>query len=114
MLEQIIERLYEFPPDKLDREDAHEAVEQLKQSLNLGEARSAEQYNGVWQVNSWVKKGILLAFRIGQLTEHSANSEGMPTHHHAQFFDKDTLPLKDLDVKNNVRIVPGGSAIRDG
>ncbi len=107
MLQQIIERLYEFPLDTIDHDDAHSSIEQLKQSLNLGEVRSAEQHNGTWQVNSWVKKGILLAFRLGKLKEYSQNDS-------AQFFDKDTLPLKKINAQDNIRIVPGGSAIRDG
>jgi 2,3,4,5-tetrahydropyridine-2-carboxylate N-succinyltransferase len=58
-------------------------------------------------VNAWVKRGILLAFRFGTTVDQTADGRGL-------FFDKDTLPLKPLGAANNVRIVPGGSSVRDG
>ena len=61
-----------------------------------------------WRVNTWVKQGILLGFRWGDLVNLSFNG-GEPS-----FFDKDTLPLKRLDASARVRVVPGGSSIRDG
>ncbi len=74
--------------------------------LNRGKVRSAEpdpsQPSG-WRVNPWVKKGILLGFRIGGIVEMSG-----------QFFDKSTYPLKHLTVHDGIRVVPGGSSIRDG
>ena len=74
--------------------------------LNRGAIRSAEpdatQPTG-WRVNAWVKKGILLGFRIGGIVEMGG-----------QFFDKSTYPLKHLTAKDGVRVVPGGSGIRDG
>jgi 2,3,4,5-tetrahydropyridine-2-carboxylate N-succinyltransferase len=63
---------------------------------------------GGWRVNAWVKQGILLGFRSGQVVDASADQGRWP------FFDKDTLPLKPLDVAAGVRIVPGGSSVRDG
>ena len=61
-----------------------------------------------WKVNTWVKQGILLGFRSGDIAAYpSANAE-------IPYFDKDTLPLKPLDVTSQVRVVPGGSSIRDG
>lgn len=106
ILQQIIERLYEMPIDQIDRDDAMQAVEQLKTSLNNGEVRAAEQYGHIWHVNAWVKKGILLAFRLGTLNELSSGA--------FQFFDKDTMTLKRFGAEQGVRVVPGGSAIRDG
>ena len=106
ILQQIIERLFEFPADALDQEDAQIAVQQLKGLLNAGEVRAAEPQGGSWRVNSWVKKGILLAFRIGAVTEQSRSG--------FSFFDKDTIPLKKLSLEDRVRIVPGGSSVRDG
>ena len=74
--------------------------------LNRGAIRSAEpdatRPTG-WRVNAWVKKGILLGFRIGGIVEMGG-----------QFFDKSTYPLKHLTAKDGVRVVPGGSGIRDG
>ena len=106
-LEQTIELLYEIPPVNVDREKALEAVGELKASLNGGEVRAAEYQSGEWHVNAWVKKGILLAFRVGNLVR-------LPDGETPQFFDKDTMALKNLTLENNVRVVPGGSAIRDG
>jgi 2,3,4,5-tetrahydropyridine-2-carboxylate N-succinyltransferase len=61
-----------------------------------------------WRVNTWVKQGILLGFRFG------ANADMSSDHGKWPFFDKDTLPLKPLTVETGVRIVPGGSTVRDG
>jgi 2,3,4,5-tetrahydropyridine-2-carboxylate N-succinyltransferase len=107
ILQQIIERLYETPPEAATREDTLRAVEQLKLLLNSGEVRAAEERAGMWHVNTWVKKGILLAFRLGVLTEFPG-SEGF------QFFDKDTLPVRHFTAADGVRVVPGGSVVRDG
>src|SRR6266699_3739059 len=82
--------------------------DELKTSLNRGEVRAAERTaTGEWLVNSWVKQGILLGFRMGKLMDMSGES-GL------RFFDKDTYPLRDTSLAENVRIVPGGSSIRDG
>lgn len=87
---------------------ALEAFQRLKTSLNAGTVRAAERdADGGWRVNAWVKTGILLGFRLGRVVPVSA---GAPF----QFFDKDTYPLRDFAEGNGVRIVPGGSAIRDG
>jgi 2,3,4,5-tetrahydropyridine-2-carboxylate N-succinyltransferase len=107
MLQQIVEHMYEQPIDQVDRDDARNAIEQLKKFLNTGEVRAAELHGTTWRVNTWVKKGILLAFRIGTLSELS-DGYGF------QFFDKETMALKKLTLKDGVRVVPGGSAIRDG
>lgn len=64
--------------------------------------------HGGWRVNPWVKQGIILGFRYGQNVDVSADHGRWP------FSDKDTLPLKRLDVATGVRIVPGGSSVRDG
>ena len=61
-----------------------------------------------WRVNTWVKRGILLGFRIGETIDVTVDHGRWP------FFDKDTLPLKRLGVSAGVRIVPGGSSVRDG
>jgi Tetrahydrodipicolinate N-succinyltransferase len=101
-----IEQLFnksEFTPD--DRK----IFEEFKAALRKGEIRSAEKdVDGNWYANSWVKQGILLGFRMGTLVEMSKPTETF------QFFDKDTFPLRPMSVEDNVRIVTGGSAIRDG
>src|ERR1700730_1296821 len=81
---------------------------ELKTALNRGEVRAAERTTaGEWLVNSSGKQGILLGFRMGTLTDMSGAS-GL------KFLDKDTYPLRDTTLAENVRIVPGGSSIRDG
>ncbi len=106
-LQQTIEQLFEQPVATLNRNDALQAIAGLKAALNKGEARAAEPHNGTWRVNSWVKKGILLAFRVGVLKEYQ-NDSGF------QYFDKDTMVLRELNLSDVIRIVPGGSSVRDG
>ncbi|HEV2765778.1 MAG TPA: 2,3,4,5-tetrahydropyridine-2,6-dicarboxylate N-succinyltransferase [Pyrinomonadaceae bacterium] len=82
--------------------------ERFKSALNRGEVRAAERDQaGAWRVNSWVKSGILAGFRMGALVEMSA-------HESLRFFDKDTYPVRATSVQDRVRIVPGGSSVRDG
>jgi 2,3,4,5-tetrahydropyridine-2-carboxylate N-succinyltransferase len=88
--------------------EALEAFKNLKAALNSGTVRAAERDDeGRWRANSWVKGGILLGFKLGQL---EAVSSGGPF----RFFDKDTFPVRTFESSDGVRIVPGGSAIRDG
>jgi len=84
------------------------AFERLKAGLNAGTIRAAERHaDGSWRVNTWVKAGILLGFRLGKV---SPVGRGGPF----AFYDKDTWPLKKLSLADGVRIVPGGTSIRDG
>jgi 2,3,4,5-tetrahydropyridine-2,6-dicarboxylate N-succinyltransferase len=80
--------------------------------LARGEIRSAEPDSGAptgWRVNAWVKQGILLGFRFGDSVDMSAaDAAALP------FYDKDTMPVKRPGVASGIRIVPGGSSIRDG
>jgi 2,3,4,5-tetrahydropyridine-2,6-dicarboxylate N-succinyltransferase len=85
-----------------------ELFEEFKAALNRGEARAAERgVEGEWRVNAWVKAGILAGFRMGALSDMSAHAS-------LRFFDKDTYPVRATTVADNVRIVPGGSSVRDG
>src|SRR5215213_5469725 len=82
--------------------------EELKRALNRGEVRAAEKNgSGKWVVNSWVKQGVLLGFRMGAIADVSSSDS-------FKFFDKDTYPVRPTTIDENVRIVPGGSTIRDG
>src|ERR1044072_8411646 len=82
--------------------------EELKRALNRGEVRAAEKSaDGKWLVNSWVKQGILLGFRMGEITDVSSSDSFI-------LFDKGTYPVRPTTLEENVRIVPGGSTIRDG
>ncbi|MGH7630590.1 MAG: 2,3,4,5-tetrahydropyridine-2,6-dicarboxylate N-succinyltransferase [Gemmatimonadales bacterium] len=91
-----------------DEAEARAAFEALKDGLNRGELRAAVRGpDGVWRANAWVKQGILLGFRLGRIAP-AASGGPFP------FFDKDTYPLRAIGPDDGVRIVPGGSAIRDG
>jgi 2,3,4,5-tetrahydropyridine-2,6-dicarboxylate N-succinyltransferase len=94
-----------------DREEAREAFTALRGLLGSGVVRAAEPdpaAPGGWRVNGWVKQGILLGFRFGEVIDASADHGRWP------FFDKDTMPLKKPAAGAGIRIVPGGSAVRDG
>ncbi|HVO34266.1 MAG TPA: 2,3,4,5-tetrahydropyridine-2,6-dicarboxylate N-succinyltransferase [Gemmatimonadales bacterium] len=84
-----------------------ELFEEFRRALGRGEIRAAEPEGGAWRVNTWVKRGILLGFRMGALAPMSGAGP-------LRFFDKDTYPVKPLAAADGVRIVPGGSSIRDG
>ena len=94
-----------------NREAAREAFARLRQALSTGHVRAAEpdpSSPSGWRVNTWVKQGILLGFKFGDLVDVSMDHGKLP------FYDKDTLPLRKPGLDAGVRIVPGGSAIRDG
>jgi len=105
-LQEQIESLFEMPASDLG-DDAKAAFAEFKNELNAGRVRAAEKIDGDWRVNTWVKKGILLGFRLGTLVDLSINKN-------FHFYDKHTYPLKDVTADDGVRIVPGGSSIRDG
>jgi 2,3,4,5-tetrahydropyridine-2-carboxylate N-succinyltransferase len=110
MLPSEIEQLFDSSPPQYT-EDHRRTFEAFKSALNRGEVRAAEPDAGSktgWRVNSWVKKGILLGFRMGRVVDMSVDRERQP------FFDKDTYAVKDVSLASQVRIVPGGSSIRDG
>jgi 2,3,4,5-tetrahydropyridine-2-carboxylate N-succinyltransferase len=94
-----------------DRDQARDAFSRLRAALSAGTVRAAEPDPSApsgWRVNAWVKQGILLGFRVGVIVDMSADHGKWP------FVDKDTLPLKRFAVEAGIRIVPGGSTVRDG
>ena len=96
------------------RDAARGAFVRLRQELSAGRVRAAEPDPSSptgWRVNVWVKQGILLGFRHGQIVDIGALADAKTRW---QFLDKDTLPLKTFDPASGVRVVPGGSAVRDG
>src|SRR5206468_12846247 len=99
-LQTDIEQLFEQDIATLDRSFAFKAFNEFKFFLNHGEIRAAEKVKGEWKVNHWVKKGILLGFRIGELVDVSINNQ-------FRYFDKSTYPLKQLSLSDGVREVPG-------
>jgi 2,3,4,5-tetrahydropyridine-2-carboxylate N-succinyltransferase len=104
-LRDAIERLATL--GDLDRDsEARETFLAFREQLNTGAVRAAEKIDGQWQVNVWVKQGILLGFRLGELTQMGNDS--------LSFVDKDTFPLRRFTVEDRVRVVPGGSSVRMG
>jgi 2,3,4,5-tetrahydropyridine-2-carboxylate N-succinyltransferase len=94
-----------------DKDEARKAFFELRKALNAGDARAAEPDPSTasgWRVNPWVKQGILLGFRFGDIVDASADHGRWP------FFDKDTMSLKKPSLGDGIRIVPGGSSIREG
>lgn len=109
-LQAAIEDLFANPPAVYA--PAHTALfQRFKQLLNEGAVRAAEPDPSTptgWRVNSWVKQGILLGFRLGTLIDMSIATARQP------WFDRSSYPVKQLRVEDGVRVVPGGSSIRDG
>jgi 2,3,4,5-tetrahydropyridine-2,6-dicarboxylate N-succinyltransferase len=107
-LREEIEELSAKGPGEFTASD-RVSFDAFKEALNLGEVRAAERaQSGEWRVNSWVKRGILSGFRMGALKDMSPEDKSL------RFFDKDTYPLRSLTLEHNVRVVPGGSSVRDG
>jgi 2,3,4,5-tetrahydropyridine-2-carboxylate N-succinyltransferase len=107
LLQQTIDAAFNAHPSAVDRADVLRTFEELKGLLNSGTVRAAERVDGRWRVNHWVKRGIILGFRFGVLQDMSIDDR-------FRFFDRSTFPLKKLNLESEVRVVPGGSAIRDG
>ncbi len=126
-LQDQIEELYARKSKEFSAE-YFRAFDVFKAALNEGRVRAAEPDSASpsgWRVNGWVKKGILLGFRIGRIAEMPTRAQATvagrrggsriaPTEIESQFRDKHTYPLKLLPEGQNIRIVPGGSSIRDG
>jgi 2,3,4,5-tetrahydropyridine-2-carboxylate N-succinyltransferase len=110
MLQTEIESLFDNQPAAYT--EAHfRLFAEFKAALNTGEIRSAEPEPSAptgWRVNAWVKKGILLGFRMGAVVDMSIDASRQP------YFDKATYPVRRFTASSGVRIVPGGSSVRDG
>lgn len=105
-LQERIEQLLE--KSEFESQD-REVFDEFKTALREGAIRSAEKdESGNWSANAWVKRGILLGFRMGEMVNMSFSGETL------QFFDKNTYPLRPMNLDDKIRIVPGGSSIRDG
>jgi len=105
-----IEKLFDDKPATYTQEHFH-LFENFKRALNAGEIRAAEPDASAktgWRVNTWVKKGILIGFRMGTVVDMSIDAGRQP------WMDKSTFPVKQIASDQGVRIVPGGSSIRDG
>lgn len=109
-LQEKIEQLFANPPG-LYTPEHHALFGEFKAALNEGAVRAASpdaSSRTGWRVNAWVKKGILLGFRMGAMVDMSVETAKQP------YFDKATYPVRRIRLEDGVRIVPGGSSIRDG
>ena len=109
-LAELIERL-SAAGASAPRDESRQAFAALRGALSAGTVRAAEPDGSApsgWRVNAWVKRGILLGFKFGETVDMSADHGRWP------FADKDTLPLRRIDPGSGVRVVPGGSTVRDG
>jgi 2,3,4,5-tetrahydropyridine-2-carboxylate N-succinyltransferase len=114
-LQSTIQSLY-AEGSGVDRTLARNAFAELRRMLGAAEVRAAEpdpESPSGWRVNEWVKQGILLGFRCGDLVDMTVGDVGVCARQ-LPFYDKDTMPLKRPGVDGGIRIVPGGSSIRDG
>ncbi|MCD6116918.1 2,3,4,5-tetrahydropyridine-2,6-dicarboxylate N-succinyltransferase [bacterium] len=102
-----IEDSFQYVKDNEPNSSIIKTFNEFIELLNSGQIRAAIKENGKWQVNLWVKKGILLGFKIGELKDYSINNQ-------FRYFDKTTYPLRPLSIDDRIRIVPGGSSIRNG
>jgi 2,3,4,5-tetrahydropyridine-2-carboxylate N-succinyltransferase len=109
-MQSDIEKLFDEKPSTYT-EEHFRLFQEFKHALNEGRIRAAEPEPSTktgWRVNTWVKKGILLGFRMGTVVDMSINPVRQP------WLDKSTYPVKQFRPDSGIRIVPGGSAIRDG
>ena len=104
-LQATIERLCSLPDVNRDP-DARTVFVEFRRELTAGRIRAAEKVNGQWEVNVWVKQGILLGFRLGELVEYRSGN--------LSFVDKGTYPARIFSLADRVRVVPGGSSVREG
>jgi 2,3,4,5-tetrahydropyridine-2-carboxylate N-succinyltransferase len=106
-LREDIERYAESVPPGEEAE-ARRRFEELRAELDAGTVRAAERgADGAWRVNSWVKRGILLGFRLGILAQWAPEGP-------LSFFEKDTWPPRRFRLEDGVRVVPGGTSVRSG
>src|SRR5580658_7678329 len=108
-LERSIEHFFAQGPAAIGNTDAEAAFYQLRDALEAGELRAAEPDASTplgWRVNAWVKRGILLGFRLGSMVGTEAGA--------LSFVDKNTYPARRFTAEQGVRLVPGGSSVRSG
>jgi len=120
-LQARIERYFAAGADAIGDDDALGTFIELRHALEDGIVRAAEPDLASptgWRVNAWVKRGILLGFRVGKLTDHSilgvVGTSIFGRNLQMTFIDKDTYPARRFVPEDGVRIVPGGTAVRSG
>jgi 2,3,4,5-tetrahydropyridine-2-carboxylate N-succinyltransferase len=108
-LQEAIEKYFAAGSAAVGDPSATEAFLALRSALEKGEIRSASPDASSptgWRVNAWVKQGILLGFRLGNLVELPGGG--------LSFVDKHTYPVRQFSATDGVRVVPGGSSVRAG
>jgi 2,3,4,5-tetrahydropyridine-2-carboxylate N-succinyltransferase len=108
-LQQSIERHFAAGSAAIYDPAAMKDFLSLRAGLESGDLRSASPDPASptgWRVNAWVKQGILLGFRLGQLRDFPGGE--------LSFVDKHTFPVRQFAAKDGIRLVPGGSSIRSG
>jgi 2,3,4,5-tetrahydropyridine-2,6-dicarboxylate N-succinyltransferase len=106
-LQSAIERLATLGEVEHNPE-ARQTFLKFRDQLTQGKVRAAEKIDGQWKVNAWVKQGILLGFRLGELSKMGSDTDVL------SFVDKDTFPARHFSLADLVRVVPGGSSVREG
>ena len=109
LLQEDIEHYFAAGSEAIGDERAIDAFLALRSALSEGKVRAAQpdpENELGWRVNAWVKQGILLGFRLGKMTPMGSGDYS--------FVDKDTYPARRFGLKEGVRIVPGGSSVREG
>jgi 2,3,4,5-tetrahydropyridine-2-carboxylate N-succinyltransferase len=106
-LQSAIERLATLGEVERNPE-ARQTFLEFREQLTRGTIRAAEKNDGQWKVNAWVKQGILLGFRLGELIKMGTDTDTL------SYVDKDTFPARHFGLSDRVRVVPGGSSVREG
>ncbi|MGI9103306.1 MAG: 2,3,4,5-tetrahydropyridine-2,6-dicarboxylate N-succinyltransferase [Terriglobales bacterium] len=104
-LENEIQHWFQAGEQAKNSREAKDAFQRLLAELTAGRVRAAEKRDGRWVTNVWVKQGILLGFRLGEMQQMDAG---------LSFVDKDTYPARRFSPSDKVRVVPGGSSVRTG
>lgn len=108
LIEDAFERRAEFSPSNAPQE-VRDAVAQALDMLDNGSARVAEKSDGEWVVNQWLKKAVLLSFRLNDNIPVPAGG-GM------QFYDKVPTKFADWNAAqfeaSGIRVVPPAVARR--
>jgi 2,3,4,5-tetrahydropyridine-2-carboxylate N-succinyltransferase len=121
-LERVVEGFFAKGAAAVGDKDAMAAFLELRGALEAGELRAAEPDAAAeigWRVNAWVKRGILLGFRLGVMKDLSVEGYEKRGHPWSEtrritYIDKDTYPARTFSVEDGVRVVPGGSSVRSG
>jgi 2,3,4,5-tetrahydropyridine-2-carboxylate N-succinyltransferase len=110
-LQEAVEHFFAQGAQAIGDAEALKVFLELRKELEAGRVRAAEPDAASalgWRVNAWVKRGILLGFRLGQMVDLSSGGEAL------SFVDKATYPARRFTPQDGVRVVPGGSSVRSG